>query len=358
MLHGRCGKNKMKVLLTGHNGYIGSVMTTILQQAGHTVVGLDTFFFEDCTLMQDATPLDQIIRKDIRDITSSDLEGIEAVVHLAALSNDPLGDLDPTWTYDINFTASVQLAKHAKEAGVSRFIYSSSCSMYGASGGDDLLTEDAPLCPLTAYAISKVRTEEEVTKLAGPGFSPVFMRNATAYGASPRLRADIVLNNLVGWAYTTGKIRILSDGSPWRPIVHIQDISYAFLAALEAPIDAVHNQAINIGCTDGNYRVREMADIVKKVLPDCEIEYADQAGPDPRNYRVDFSKLGRILPAFRPRWNAELGARELLDAYRQNHLTFEDFQGRKFVRLKQLKFLLSEKHLDPTLRWQKEENKQ
>ena len=260
----------MRVLVTGHNGYIGSVMVPVLQEAGHDVVGLDTFYFEDCTLKADEAPV-PALRRDIRDVQPRDLEGFEALVHLAALCNDPLGDLHPEWTRDINHLASVHLARVARDAGVRRYLYASSCSMYGASGGDASLTEEAPLRPITAYAVSKVRTEEDVSKLADATFSPVFMRNATAYGTSPRLRADVVLNNLVCWAHTTGRIRLLSDGSSWRPIVHVQDISRAFAAALTAPREVIHNQAFNVGGSAENYQVRDLAEIVRTVVPGCSV---------------------------------------------------------------------------------------
>jgi nucleoside-diphosphate-sugar epimerase len=340
----------MRVLLTGHNGYIGSVMLPVLQAAGHDVVGLDTFFFEDCTL-RDGSERIAVLRKDIRDIRSSDLEGFDAVAHLAALCNDPLGDLHPEWTHDINHRASVDLARLAREAGVKRYLYASSCSMYGAAGADDLLTEDAPLRPLTAYAVSKVRTEEDVAKLADSSFSPVFMRNATAYGVSPRLRADVVLNNLVCWAHTTGRIRIMSDGTPWRPIVHVQDISRAFAAALAAPREAIHNQAFNVGANGENYQVRELAEIVRATVAGCTVEYAEGAGPDPRSYRVDFSKLTRTLPDFRPQWNASFGAKDLYDALQDADVTLAEFQGRRFIRLTQIKHLLDQGRLDRDLRW-------
>lgn len=340
----------MRVLLTGHNGYIGSVMLPVLQAAGHDVVGLDTFYFQDCTL-RDGDERTAVLHKDVRDLGLSDLEGFDAVVHLAALCNDPLGDLHAEWTYDINHRASVNLARLAREAGVKRYLYASSCSMYGAAGDDDLLSEDAPLRPLTAYAVSKVRTEEDVAKLADGSFSPVFMRNATAYGVSPRLRADVVLNNLVCWAHTTGRIRILSDGTPWRPIVHVQDISRAFVAALAAPREAIHNQAFNVGANGENYQVREIAEIVRATVAGCTVEYAEGAGPDPRSYRVDFSKLMRTFPDFRPQWNASFGAKDLYDALQDAEVTLADFQGRRFIRLAQIRHLLDQGRLDRDLRW-------
>jgi nucleoside-diphosphate-sugar epimerase len=340
----------MRVLVTGHNGYIGSVMVPILQAAGHEVVGLDSFFFEDCSLLDDGHQV-PALRKDIRDIQPSDLEGFDAIAHLAALCNDPLGDLHPDWTSDINHKASVQLAINARAAGVARFLYASSCSMYGAAGGDEVLNEDAPLRPLTPYAVSKVRTEEDVSKLADRSFSPVFMRNATAYGLSPRLRADVVLNNLVCWAHTTGRIRIMSDGTPWRPIVHVQDIARAFAAVLAAPREVIHDQAFNVGANGENYQVRELAEIVRKTVPGCTIEYAADAGPDPRSYRVDFGKLNRGFPDFRPHWNASFGAKDLYAALLEANITFADFQGRKYIRLAQIKHLLGQGLLDDTLRW-------
>lgn len=342
----------MRILVTGHNGYIGSVMVPLLQTAGHDVIGLDTYYFEDCTLWEDRQEV-SALRKDVRDVTLADLRGFDAVIHLAALSNDSLGDLKPEWTYEINHTASVRLALLAKGAGIQRFLYSSSCSMYGAAG-DVMLGEEAPLHPLTPYAESKVRTEEDVSKLADADFSPVFMRNATAYGISSHLRADVVLNNLVCWAYTTGKVRILSDGTPWRPIVHVEDIATAFIAVLVAPKEAIHNQAFNVGVNGENYQVRDLAEIVREMVSGCRVEFAGQGGPDPRNYRVDFSKLSRTLPEYKPKWNAKLGAKELYSTFQRVGLTPEDFQGRKYIRLAQLKYLINLGYLDSNLQWRKE----
>lgn len=340
----------MRVLVTGHRGYIGSVLVPCLQKCGHDVVGLDTGYFEECLLQADPTPV-PTIRKDLRDVTAADLTGFDAICHLAALSNDPLGDLRPEWTYDINHTGSLRLAQLAKQAGVRRFLFSSSCSMYGANATDALLTEDAPLNPLTPYAISKVKLEHDLARLADDKFSPVYLRNATAYGVSPRLRADLVLNNLVAWACTTGKIKILSDGTPWRPIVHVEDICRAFAHFLTVPRELIHNRAFNIGRNDENYQVRQLADIVRETVPGCEIEYAGQGGPDPRNYRIDFTRLAQTFPDLKLEWTARRGARQLYEAYRTCGLTLADFTGRRYVRLAQLKHLLATGLLDDTLRW-------
>src|SRR5712692_1644416 len=274
----------MRILLTGHSGYIGAVLVPTLVAAGHAVVGVDSDLFEQCTFGSGVFEI-PAMRKDIRDVGPRQLAGFDAVIHLAGLANDPLGDLNPAMTFEINHAASVRLARLAKEAGVSRFVFSSSCSNYGAAG-EALVDEDAELRPLTPYATSKVRVEQDVAKLADSTFSPTFLRNATAYGVSPRLRFDLVLNNLVAWAFTTGRVHVKSDGSPWRPIVHVEDISRAFLAVLSAPRETIHSQALNVGQSEENYRIRELAEIVREVVPGSRIDYAEDGGPDPRCYRV------------------------------------------------------------------------
>lgn len=321
----------------------------MLMARGHEVTGLDTGLFGECFFGNPAPAIPEV-RVDLRDIHASDLAGFEAVVHLAALSNDPLGDLNSELTYDINYRSSVRLAALAKQAGVRRFVFSSSCSTYGAAG-DHFLDENAALNPVTPYAESKVFTEREVTAMADDTFCPIFLRNATAYGVSPYLRLDVVLNNLVAWAFTTGRVYIMSDGSPWRPIVHIEDITQAILCVLEAPEAAVHNQTFNVGATEENYQVRELAEIVAETVPGCRIEYAPGAGPDKRCYRVEFGKIKRLLPAFQPQWNARKGAQQLYHGFREVGLTLEDLDGPRYTRLRHIRRLMERDALDDTLRW-------
>ncbi|MBV8051770.1 MAG: SDR family oxidoreductase [Acidobacteriaceae bacterium] len=340
----------MRVLVTGDKGYIGAVMVPMLVREGHTVVGLDSDWFEHSAF---SDPLVSIPSKkmDIRDVEASDLEGFDAIIHLAGLSNDPLGNLNPGLTYEINHLASVRLAKLAKQVGVSRFLFSSSCSTYGAASADDLLTEEAEFHPVTPYGHSKVLVEQDVAKLADSTFSPTFLRNATAYGVSPRLRFDLVINNLVAWAFTTGRIYIKSDGTPWRPIVHIEDISRAFIAVLNAPRETVHCQAFNVGLNEENYQIRGLAEIVSEVVPGCHIEYAKDGGPDTRCYRVDFGKIHRILPEFKPQWNARKGAIEVYQAIQRQGLRLEEFEGPRYMRISHLQQLLKSGRLDESLRW-------
>ena len=334
----------MRILLTGHKGYIGAVAAPVLQAAGHEVTGLDTDLFAGCDFGKAPAPIPEI-RKDLRDVTRGDLAGFDAVVHLAALSNDPLGNLDPQLTYDINHHASVRLAELAKQAGVQRFVFSSSCSTYGAAG-DEFLDENASVHPVTPYGESKVYVERDVRKLADDNFTPTYMRNATAYGVSPRLRLDIVLNDLVASAFTTGRILIKSDGTPWRPIVHIRDIIAAVAAVLDAPREVVHNQTFNVGRTEENYRIRELADIVAETVPGCTVEYAPGGGPDKRCYRVTCDKIKTTLPGFRPEWTARKGAQELYEAYRAAGLTKEEIESGRYTRLRIIDRLMKTEKVD------------
>ena len=343
----------MRVLVTGHDGYIGAVLVPMLQEANHQVVGFDTYLFADCVFGTDVSREVPALHKDIRDVQAADLQGFDAVIHLAALSNDPLGDLNADCTYAINHRATVRLAQLAKEAGVARFLFSSSCSLYGLSDGQAMLQEDAPFNPVTPYGTSKIRVEQDVTLLADEHFSPTFLRNATAYGFSPKLRADLVVNNLVGLAYTTGEILISSDGTPWRPLVHIEDISRAFLAALHAPRERVHNHAFNVGLTTENYQIRDIARMVEDIVPGARISYAEGGGPDPRCYRVNCEKIARVLPEFTPQWTVQRGIEELYAAYQAHALTFDEFMGDKYLRIKHIKTLQHDGLLDSDLRWRK-----
>jgi nucleoside-diphosphate-sugar epimerase len=346
------GINKeMRVLVTGHNGYVGTILVPMLKTAGHKVVGYDTNLYEGATFGQQSVMPDIVeVDKDIRDMNIEDVKGFDAIIHLAGLSNDPLGDLNPKLTYDINYKASVRLAELAKIAGVERFIFSSSCSNYGA-GGQDWLNEESAFNPVTPYGRSKVKVEQEVAKLADDDFSPTFLRSGTAYGVSPRLRFDLVLNNLVAWAFTTGLVYLKSDGTPWRPILHIEDMSRAFLAVLNAPREKVHNEAFNVGRPEENYRISELAEIVAETVPGSRIEYAEGAGPDKRCYRVDSSKIAQTLSEYQPQWDARKGAQELYEAYQKVGLEQEEFEGPRYRRIHHIKYLINDGRLDETLRW-------
>ena len=342
----------MRVLLTGCSGYVGAVARDVIDAAGHEVVGLDTGLYEGCDLPPLPSPPSPDVLRDVREVTSADLEGVDAIVHLAALSNDPLGEFDESLTYAINHEATVRLAKLARAAGAERFVFASSCSMYGAAGAGSAVDETAPLAPLTAYAASKVRAEGSLADLASDDFSPVFLRFATAYGVSPRLRLDIVLNNLVGWAIATGAVRLQSDGTAWRPLIHVEDMARACVAAIEAPRTHVHGEAFNTGDADANYLVRDLALIVADVVDGSEVTFSEGAGADPRSYKVDFSKIASVLPGFQCEWDAQSGAETLASAYRAAAMDERLFASDRFTRLARLRTLLADGSLDSELRWQ------
>lgn len=339
----------MKVLVTGMDGYIGVLLGPVLLERGHDVVGLDTGFYRDGWLYNGVTKFPACISKDIRHITEEDLKGFEAVVHLAELSNDPLGQLNPEITYQINHRGSVELAKKCKTVGILRFVYTSSCSVYGV-GTDDLRTEESETHPQTAYAKCKVLVEQEVSAMADDDFSPTFLRNATAYGPSPRMRFDLVLNNLAGLAWTTGEIKMTSDGTPWRPLVHVLDICEAIACTLEAPREIVHNQIFNVGSTEENYQIREIARIVSDTFPGCRLTVGRNSG-DNRSYRVSFDKIKAQLPGFRCRRKAQLGAEQLREVFERIGMSDETFQFRAYTRLKQLEYLLRTRQIDGRFYW-------
>lgn len=337
----------MRVLVAGDGGYIGAVLAPFLRAAGHEVDGLDLGLYEGCDLGQDQQPARA--PADIRDVAPSRLAGYDAVVCLAALSNDPLGDLNPAATYSVNVEGTLNLARAAKQADVQRFLFSSSCSLYGAAGSA-AVGEDAELHPVTPYGESKAIAERELSRLADDDFSPTYLRNATAYGASRRLRLDIVVNNLTAVAMTTGEVRLQSDGTPWRPLVHIEDISRTFLAIMEAPRAIVHDEAFNVGRAQDNVQVRDIAELVREAVPASVVRFADSAGPDLRNYRVDFAKLTDTFPRLKLRWNVGSGVHELAEAYGKHGLTYEDFASSRFVRLRKIKELREADVVDELLR--------
>jgi nucleoside-diphosphate-sugar epimerase len=341
------------ILVTGNAGYIGSVMTRFFMDRSYRVVGLDSMYYDGSEFLPKKVLPDRQIIKDIRDVEESDLDGVSAIIHLAALSNDPLGEINPSLTEEINFVASLRLAELAKKKGIGRFIFSSSCSMYGIASDDKPLTEEGKLHPITAYAKAKAKAEEEISRLANNEFHPVFMRNATVYGISPSLRLCLVVNNLVAWAYLTGRVAIMSDGTPWRPIIHVEDLCRAFLAALEAPVEKIRNQAINVGINDENYQIRDIGILVEKAVPNCKLEILNKTGSDERTYRVDFSKIRKSLPNFKPAWDLRRGIEELHSEYKKFGLEKKDLESAKYFRVRWIKRLLDNDKLDKNLRFKR-----
>lgn len=343
----------MRVLVTGNLGYVGTVMTPLLRGEGHEVWGLDTGFFAECVMGPlGESGVSRQLAKDLRDVEPADLAGVDAVVHLAGLSNDPTGELNPHLTEEINLTGTIRLAEASKRAGVTRFLFASSCSIYGQGGGEPL-TEEAAFQPLTAYARSKVGAEAALHRLADASFSPVCLRNATAYGFSPRLRLDIVVNNLTGWAVTTGEVKLLSDGRAWRPLVHVEDMSRAFAAVLRVPRERLHDTALNVGREEDNFQVRSLAEAVAGIVPDCRVTFAEGVSSDSRNYNVSFARIRERLPEFQPRWDVPKGIRQLHAAFRAHALTYERFSGKDFTRLKQLQYLLDADEVRDDLTWKR-----
>ena len=340
----------MRVLVTGHDGYLGQPLTRLLTEAGHTVVGLDSFLYDASQLGPQVPAPSEVIRADVRDVSPDLLDGIDAVAHLAGISNDPLGDLDPDLTLDINHRGTIHIARAAKQAGATRFVFSSSCSLYGAHG-DDMLDEHADFLPVTPYGESKVLAEQDLAALADDDFSPTYLRNATAFGASPRFRGDLVVNNLVGHAVTRGEVFLKSDGTPWRPLVHVDDIAAAFKAVIEAPRDLVHGEAFNVCRTSENYRIREVAEIVEEVVPESRIVLAETAGPDKRNYRVSGDKIAERLSDYRPSWTVRDGVVQLFDAFVEHGLTIQQLEGAGYMRIQTVQALQDAGSLGPDLRW-------
>lgn len=338
----------MRVLVTGNEGYIGSILVPMLQEAGHEVVGLDTSLFRECAL----TPFDRppTVHKDLRDVEASDIEGFDGIIHLAGLANDPLGDLDPPLTYEINHEASIRLAELAKKVGISRFLYASTCSVYGASG-DEMIDENSPPSPVTPYARSKIMAEQDIVRLADASFCPVFLRAATAYGVSPYLRFDLALNNLVAWAYTTQQVYLKSDGTSWRPLVHIRDIAHAYMVLLDAEAAKVCGRAFNVGRTAENYRIHELASMVRDSVPGSTLVQAKDASPDKRSYRVNCDLISATLPQFKPRWTAQMGVEEVYEVVRGSGLKAQDFEGPRYNRIAHVRALIANGRLDTSLRW-------